>query len=382
METILKNTAVITGENVITGHVVVRDGRIDVTEAGPTDAAGAIDFEGDYLLPGLVDLHTDNLEKHFQPRPGVTWDGVGAAIAHDGQVAAAGITTVFDSLSIFGEKNGFNREDNLTPMIEGVQTARDHGLLRVDHRLHLRCETSRPGLPDTLHPHVDNGKPCLLSIMDHTPGRRQYRNWTDEQLMEMAKAYGRTDEEIEQIKREFKNRNNLEYVAENRAVVVKIATEKAIPVASHDDETPEHIHESVADGVTISEFPVTLEASQVAKEKGMCVVMGAPNLLRGGSHSGNVSTAEVVKDGALHALASDYLPLSLLRGAFLLTQAPFNWSLPDAVATVSKAPAHAAGLTDRGEIAPGKRGDLIRVRLTPSGWPQVRGVWREGERVA
>jgi alpha-D-ribose 1-methylphosphonate 5-triphosphate diphosphatase len=151
-------------------------------------------------------------------------------------------------------------------------------------------------------------------------------------------------------------------------------------LATHDDETVEHVAEAAALGITISEFPVTLEAAKAAHDGGMTVLMGAPNLIRGGSHSGNVSAAELVEAGLMDAFASDYVPVSLLHAAWKLTHDPFGWSLPDAIATVAARPAAAAGLTDRGEIVVGKRADLVRVG-TAGAVPMARMVWRAGHRV-
>ncbi len=381
METVFTNAIIVTPDETFPGRVLVRDGTIVDVDTSLSSVSGAVDCEGDFIIPGLVDIHTDNLEKHYQPRPGVTWDPVGAAIAHDAQMAAAGVTTVFDSLSLYGVKGGFDRGENLAPMIRGIDEAEAFGLLRIDHRLHLRCEVSTPSVLETLAAHLDNPRLGLLSIMDHTPGQRQMRNVTMEEFDTVLANSDRSPEEIARLQAEFRDRAKASFRGANRQDVARAAKRTATPLASHDDETPDHVDMACTEGATISEFPVTLEAARMAKQRSLHVVMGAPNLLRGGSHSGNVSVAEVAQAGALDGLASDYLPLSMIRAAFTLITEPFNWSLGQAIATVTKAPATAAGLTDRGEIGLGLRADLVRVRRADNGWPHIRGVWHQGVRV-
>lgn len=383
METVFSNAQIVTGDEVFTGSLKVVDGLIADMDRGAAPIPGALDCDGDYLFPGIVDLHTDNLEKHFEPRPGVTWDAVGAVVAHDGQMATAGITTVFDSLSVYGKKGHFDRTQNLVPMLDGLRAAVEQGNVRVDHKLHLRCEVSIPGLSANLLPHADHPLLGLLSIMDHTPGQRQYRNMTEDKFLEMLAAYNRTPEEIEIALKRFHERGSMDHAEDNRALIEEVSREREIPLASHDDETAEHIEQACDEGVTIAEFPVTLEAAKVSKERGLAVVMGAPNLLRGGSHSGNVSAADMADVGALDILASDYLPVSLLRAALMLTEAPFNWPLPKAIATVTAAPAEAVGLYDRGRLEPGRRADMIRVSSGQGdAWPRLRETWVAGKRVA
>ena len=382
METIFTNARIVTPDDVIHGSLRVRDGKITELEAGISSAPGAIDLEGDLVMPGIIDVHTDNLEKHYEPRPGVTWDPVGAAMAHDGQMAMAGVTTVLNSLSVQGIRKGRDRLRQLQPMLAGVRKARAAGGLRIDHRLHLRCEISFPSLNTVLDPLLDETDLCMFSVMDHTPGQRQYRNMTEEQFIGMLADYNRTQKEIDLALEYFRNKEAHEYIGENRELVAQYAREMNVPLATHDDETPEHIDLAVDDGATMSEFPVTLEAAQAAKSAGLIVIMGGPNLLRGGSHSGNVAAAEVAKADALDIIASDYLPMSMLRGAMMLTKAPFDWSVPKAVATVTSGPADSVGLNDRGRIAPGQRADFIRVETSNTNVPIVRETWSLGRRVA
>jgi alpha-D-ribose 1-methylphosphonate 5-triphosphate diphosphatase len=381
-ETRFANARVVTRDADFTGGIVVADGHIVAAEPNLAVASATEDCEGDFLIPGLIDIHTDNLERHYSPRPGTHSHPLVAVLAHDGQMASAGITTIFDSLSLHGEKHGLDRDAALKPMISGVVHASEENILRADHYLHLRCEVTNAKLIETLEPHLDNPLLKLLSVMDHTPGQRQYRNFGVQELRPMLVADGRSEREIEDIIAEWQSVQLVDKVIANRAAVIAAAREYHIPLASHDDETAEQVVEAAADGVSISEFPVTIEAAEEARRQGVAVFMGAPNLVRGGSHTGNISASDVALAGCLDGMASDYVPISMLRAAFQLTAAPFDMSLSAAIATVTLTPARSVGLLDRGEIAPGKRADLVRVGLSRDGWPIVRGVWRKGRRVA
>ena len=381
-ETRFINARVVTPEAVIAGGVVVVDGQITAIEPGLGEAAGSVDLDGDLLIPGLIDIHTDNLERHFEPRSGVRWDSLGAVLAHDSQMAGAGITTVFDSLSLNGYRKGFDRTSALSPMIASLNAAREEKILRADHFLHLRCEVREPTLLRTLHTYLDDPLLKLLSLMDHSPGQRQYRNLDEAEIRRRAMHLGHAGQDVEDVIENWRNRIPDACALDNWRAVVEIAREGGLPLATHDDELVDHVHQSKQDGAVISEFPVTIEAAAEAGRQNLSVFMGAPNLIRGGSHSGNVSAAEVATAGYLHGLASDYVPMSMLRAAFRLTEAPFLMPLPTAIATVTATPARVTGLDDRGEIVVGKRADLVRVFVSQDGWPVVREVWREGARVA
>jgi alpha-D-ribose 1-methylphosphonate 5-triphosphate diphosphatase len=380
-ETRFINARVVTPDAVIDAGLVVAEGQIVGIEPNLAKSAGAIDLRGDLLIPGLIDIHTDNLERHFEPRPGVRWDSLGAVLAHDSQMVGAGITTVFDSLSLHGHRKGFDRTAALSPMIASLNAAREENILRADHFLHLRCEVRDPELLRALETYLDDPLLKLLSLMDHSPGQRQYRNLGEEETRQHAIDIGNTGEDIETTIASWRQRIPDACTQDNWRAVVEIAHERGLPLATHDDEQVEHVHQAKRDGAVISEFPVTIEAAAEAVRQNLAVFMGAPNLIRGGSHSGNVSVAEVASAGYLHGLASDYVPMSLLRAAFRLTEAPFLMPLPVAIATVTATPARVTGLVDRGEIAVGKRADLVRVALSQDGWPVVRGVWHQGRRV-
>ena len=389
---ILGNARLVLPDRVLPGELCIEGDRIagiggrgiggrGPGEGGGGESAALEDLDGDFLLPGLVEAHTDNVERHLLPRPSAPWpNSLAALLAHDAELAAAGITTVHDSLRV-----GNNRGER-TPRGELFGTVADiihrHGAaLRVDHRLHIRCELTDPALLDTLEPLVDDPAVTLLSLMDHTPGQRQWRDvGALRRLMENREG---GDEAIE---REIEARTSLgqRHVAANRRALlarVRARVEAGtLTLASHDDTTPGHVVQAAAEGIAIAEFPCTLEAARAAREHGLDTLGGAPNLVRGGSHSGNVAVAELAGEGLLGGLSSDYVPASTLQAVFALVEG-HGWALPAAAALASAAPADMLGLGDRGRIAPGLRADLVRVRLI-EGTPAVRAVYVAGERVA
>lgn len=375
---VFTNAQVVTPDRVLNGTVQVRDGRINDVAEGRTDVPSATDLGGDYLLPGFVELHTDNLEKHFAPRPGVVWPPVPAALAHDAQIAAAGITTVFDALAVGDLNENSGRLQNLANMSSALREAGERKLLRADHLIHLRCEVSHSKAVEIFDDYVDVANVRLVSLMDHTPGQRQFTCMDTYKRYYQGK-YGMSDDELAAFvaaKRESQER----YSALHRARIVGECRARGITMASHDDATAEHVDEAVENGVTIAEFPTTVESASKAHGAGLSVLMGAPNLVLGGSHSGNVSAMHLAERKVLDILSSDYVPSSMIQGVFMLWQSGAKKTLPDAVATVSTTPARAVGLDDRGAIVTGRRADMVRVAMHDN-TPTVVSVWREGHRV-
>jgi alpha-D-ribose 1-methylphosphonate 5-triphosphate diphosphatase len=374
-ELVLNNARMVTGGEIVRGSLRVHDGHI--VSVGTESACASVDLEDDYLIPGLVELHTDNFERHMMPRPKVRWPELPALFGHDAEIAAAGITTVYDALGVGDIDPEAMRGQHMAPVIAAIDRASAEGLLRAEHRLHIRLELPAPNTRELFEPFAGHPRVGLISLMDHTPGQRQWTN------IEQARVYycgkkGWSDAKFERSvveSKELQERN----AVPNRRFFVDYCREQGIPLASHDDTVPEHVEQAHGEGVAISEFPTKVEAAQAARARGMAIVMGAPNIVRGGSHSGNVAAIDLARRGLLDALSSDYVPASLLMAAFRLTM-DAGLSLPQALATVSLNPARAAGLTDRGEIAPGLRADLVQVRLVGD-QPVVRAVWREGRRV-
>lgn len=372
------NARVVTPEKVLSGGMVVEQGVItNIGEVKPGPQEVVVDFRGDYLLPGCIDIHTDNLEKHFFPRPGVYWeDSLAAVQAHDMAMVAAGVTTVFDSLCAEAFPLEAVRVRMFHDAIAGISACHAAGLFKVEHLLHIRCETADPEVLTLFRAHRNHPLLRLVSLMDHTPGQRQYRD--ENKFREYYGAEGWTDAEFRQVVSCCKS-NQARYACAHRQAILEDAQAQQVPLASHDDATAAHVAQAHQEGITISEFPTTLEAARHAKALGMAVVMGAPNILRGGSHSGNVAALDVLQAGALDVLASDYVPQSMLAVPFHL-HARHGVSLPEAVRLVSANPAACLGLDDRGELAPGKRADCLRVQQV-EGSHIIRAVWRSGGRV-
>ena len=385
-ETVLSNARIVLGDEVRPGSVLIRDGLIADIGTGTGIGTGGEDLNGDHLLPGLVELHTDHLEYHFNPRPGVKWDSLPAVLASDAQLAAAGVTTVLDAVRV-GSEDSASESGRL--LADSVELAADAGLLRADHAIHVRCEVSCTDCLDAFGKFADDPHVRLISLMDHTPGQRQFAD------MEVFKRYyiGKglvTESEFDAYVTPLIERS-ARYSDGHRRAIAGLAAERGIPLAAHDDATPEHVAESVALGARIAEFPTTVPAASAAVEHGQQIVMGAPNIVRGGSQSGNVAATELLGLGLLHILSSDYVPSSPLQAVFQLS-ADGALDLADGAKLISANPARAIDLDDRGEIAVGKRADLVRVRphdlpateSHPRGVrvPVVRSVYRQGTRVS
>nr|WP_297354458.1 alpha-D-ribose 1-methylphosphonate 5-triphosphate diphosphatase [uncultured Caldimonas sp.] len=376
-EQILTNARIVLAGEVVHGSVQLRDGRIAAIDSGATSVPGALDLDGDHLLPGLVEVHTDNLERHVMPRPRVFFPAQPAVQSHDSEIAAAGITTVFDAIGVGDPYDeGFRARDQ-SALLAVLDLLEDAGVLRARHYVHIRCELPAPNARELFEPFARHPRMKLLSLMDHTPGQRQ---WND---IEHARIYYTGKKGWSQAKFEEELRlapqRQADHAEPNRRWFVDFAREHGVALATHDDTTTTHVDEALALGAAMSEFPTTMAAAQRAKELGLATIAGAPNVVRGGSHSGNVAAMDLARAGVLDVLSSDYVPASLLNAAWRLHQEG-GFSLSEAVNVVSRNPARATGLHDRGEIACGLLADVVRVREV-AGRPVVRCTWRGGERV-
>ncbi|MGE8499399.1 MAG: alpha-D-ribose 1-methylphosphonate 5-triphosphate diphosphatase [Pseudomonas sp.] len=377
-EQILGNARIVTADREFLGSVLLRDGVIAAVEEGSCQVPGALDLGGDYLLPGLIELHTDNLEKHMSPRPGVDWPSMSAVLTHDAQIVAAGITTVFDALAIGDINPRGKRMQQLPAMLEAIAAAEQAGHTRAEHRLHLRCELGHPDTLAAFRDLVEHPLVQLVSVMDHSPGQRQFAKEEKYREYYMGKYHLSTEEMDRFIEEQMAN--SREFSDRHRRAIVEDCGARGLSVASHDDATLAHVQESAGFGMSIAEFPTTLEAARASHELGLKVLMGAPNIVRGGSHSGNIAAAELARHGVLDILSSDYYPSSLLQAALLLAGQDNGYDLPQAIATVSRVPARAAGLDDRGEIRVGLRADLVHARVH-DGQAMIQQVWRQAKRV-
>jgi alpha-D-ribose 1-methylphosphonate 5-triphosphate diphosphatase len=375
-ETILTNAILVLPDETRSGTIVLRDRVIADIQAGRSQASGAIDVGGDTIIPGVVDVHTDNLERQVQPRSLARWPSRSAMVAHDAQCAAAGVTTVLDALCL-GDL-GFDKE-RIKTFQDGVvdlDALTEAGLLKSEHFLHLRCEVPAMDMLELFDPVADHPLVRMISLMDHSPGVGQYANMD---FYRKLRRQGGLDEATVERRIQEMQEQRARLRDPNRKALLDRVRGTTIALASHDDRTEEEIAENAADGIRISEFPVSLEAATAAKRAGMQVIAGAPNIVRGGSHSGNVNAVDLVRAGAVDAFASDYVPPSLVEAAFQCAREE-GICLPAAIAMISDHPARMSGLPDRGRLEIGMRGDLVRVRLHAT-LPIVRQVWRAGERV-
>ena len=377
METILTNARLILDDEILSGTIAFGPKGIVGVGSGTSSLPSAIDAGGDYVAPGLIEMHTDNMEKHFLPRPSVVWPNpMAAAMAHDAQMVSAGVTTVYDSLAcgaVFGAKDF--RAEMFPEMVKAIEQGASHGAFRIDHRIHIRCELSADGFAETLgdldrHPLV-----MLISLMDHTPGQRQFksRQHLKTYNMGVGKAEDQHEKEVE-VRLERGPIN----VAQNWPYVVDLFRNRGVPIATHDDTTESDIKLAVESGAVIAEFPTTVEAAEAAQRYGLGTIAGAPNVVRGGSHFGGVSALDLTKRGLLDGLSSDYVPSSLLQAVTKLAMShdvPLNKSF----GMVSWNIADMLRLDDRGRLRPGGRADVIQFRLAGE-TPILRSVWSQGQR--
>ncbi|MFZ5731874.1 MAG: alpha-D-ribose 1-methylphosphonate 5-triphosphate diphosphatase [Pseudomonadota bacterium] len=378
--TLLTNARVVLADRVIEqGWIAFHNGKIAEIGEGRAPERGE-DMAGDLVMPGLIELHTDHLEAHYVPRPKVYWDPIAAVVSYDGQLATSGITTVLDSLRVWREEGAEDVDGRAGLLAAAISTARDGNLLRADHFLHLRCEIPMPSVVEEASELIGRPDIRLMSLMDHTPGQRQFRDEGKLRDYYRGKGAGKTDAELDAL---FAQRFAYQktYAEKNMREIVAMAHRHNIPLASHDDTTEENVTDAIRDRVAVAEFPTTIAAARALHQAGIGILMGAPNVVRGGSHSGNIAAIDLAREGLLDILSSDYIPSSLLMGGLQLARDVPGIDLAAAVRTVTKAPANAVGLTDRGDIAVGRRADIIRVHEAGN-VPVVRSVWREGQRVA
>ncbi|MBP2371805.1 alpha-D-ribose 1-methylphosphonate 5-triphosphate diphosphatase [Pseudonocardia parietis] len=355
--------------------VAVRDGRIAEVGSQPGGCVADVDGGGLYCLPGLVDVHSDGLERERLPRPGAELPWPFAMRSFEGKLWAAGVTTVFHGASfeqgaspVSPRAIASTRE--LCRQVEGRGSAPvDH---RILHRLDVRCRDGLAALRERLAGFTG---PALVSHEDHTPGQGQYADRTYYERY-VSGTRGLTDAEARLHVDDMIARRDtmLDVRAEAFDFLSGRARTGAVRLFGHDPASPAEIAALAERGGVVAEFPTTVAAARAARASAMPVVMGAPNALRGTSHAGNASARELVGRGLVTALASDYLPSGLLAAAFLLASEALV-DLPAAVRLVTAGGAQAAGLDDRGMLAPGLRADLV---LAEAGrpWPTVCAVMR------
>jgi len=376
---IINNVKLVLDDQVVEGSLEMQNGVISAFADSRSQLPQALDAQGGWLLPGFIELHTDNLDKFFTPRPKVDWPAHSAMSSHDALMVASGITTVLDAVAVGDVRDGGHRLDNLQKMIDAIVNSQNAGLNRAEHRLHLRCELPHETTLPLFEKLMDTSVLSLVSLMDHSPGQRQFA--TPQKYREYYQGkYHMNDEQMDDFQEE-QIALSRRWAQPNREAIAAHCRERHISLASHDDATAAHVEESRALGSVIAEFPTTEEAARASHNSGLQVLMGAPNIVRGGSHSGNVAAHHLASLGLLDILSSDYYPASLLDAVFRIANDESNaFSLPQAVKLVTRNPANALGLKDRGEIAEGKRADLVLARAHGDHF-FVQNVWRQGTQV-
>lgn len=348
---------VVTPEGVIDGRVETAGDRITAVGDSDAETDAVIDANGQLVLPGLVDIHGDDIESHLYPRSGARMDTEMALASADRANIAAGITTKFHAISFELDEAADRSPELAATLTDAITDATD---LLVDHRLHARCEVTQKRCVEAVIDVIDNDNTDLVSVMSHVPGKGQFRD-IEAFRQYYENANDRTAVEAEEL---IDERGSISMSTLRKRVdrVVGRAHKAGVVTASHDDENPQEIEYLAEMDVDIAEYPITLETAQRATEIGMTTAMGAPNLVRGESQWGNLSTADGIDAGVIDALVADYHPPSLLAGVFVDTEEPLHERVKRATAN----PADAVGLSDRGRIAPGKRADLIVVDPEPT----------------
>jgi alpha-D-ribose 1-methylphosphonate 5-triphosphate diphosphatase len=377
-QTIFANASLILSDEVVTGSVLIEDGKIKQINTGAGAPTGAHDLEGAYLAPGLVELHTDNLERHLAPRPKVDWPHRAAILAHDRELAGTGITTVFDAIRVGSIVSGHSKRYGMyaRQVADEILALRTSGLLRISHHIHLRAEICSETLIEEFAAFTPEDRIGIISMMDHTPGQRQFADISKfESYVRGKHSFG--DQEFRDYV-QFLYGLQKQFGSSHEAATVDAAKRLGATLASHDDTTVAQVATSHAYGVTVAEFPTTVAAADACNTSGIATIMGAPNLIRGGSHSGNVAASKLAQLDRLDILSSDYVPSGLLMAAVQLGDL---WDdLPRAMATVTSRPAQAVGLTDRGTLRVGLRADLISFSVV-DGVAVLHETWSAGCRV-
>jgi alpha-D-ribose 1-methylphosphonate 5-triphosphate diphosphatase len=369
----IKNANIILADKILNGaSILIENGIISaINPESVSDGIQIIDAQNKVVMPGMIDLHCDALEKEVEPRPNVHFPLDFACAQADKRNAGAGITTVFHALSFANEELGVRNNQFAKEIAEAVHIFQPHAL--VDNRVHCRYEITDPtGLP-VLMELMHNHSMHLVSLMDHTPGQGQFKDLASYKAY-FGKSYQKSDKELDELI--AKKHQQAEGAMQRVAQLVQIAHAQGIAVASHDDDCIERVDTMTRLGVDISEFPINMETAEYAREKGMKTILGAPNILRGKSQSGSMRALDAVNAGVCDCLCADYAPATLIVAVFKLPEIS-NLTLTQAVQLVTKNPAEAAKLNDRGVIEVGKRADIIMV-TNLDGLIQVSDVFVAG----
>ncbi len=380
-ERIITNAAVVLPDRVLArGAVRMTGDRITDVIAGPSRATGSeiIDADGAYLIPGVVDLHNDALEFEVHPRASASLPLPFALATMERRLAAAGVTTEFHALVFMEEvRKGRTVEDAVraAAYLATLDGATDRA---VRHHILHRLDIWTPGVLDLALRTLRQGALPYVSLNDHTPGQGQYRDV--DRLLSMAGAAtgtGQMSDPETYLRRLEAGRARGDAIPPFYAEIGSVRGDLPLVISTHDDDTVAKVDAQHAIGATVAEFPITLEAARQARSRGMAIVVGAPNIVRGGSQSGNLAATELIREGLADVICADYHAPSLVPAAFRLVDEGLV-ELPAAIGMVTGAAARAVGLMDRGEIAPGQLADLALVRQDGAGWPHVERTWVGG----
>jgi len=355
--------------------LLIADGQIAAIEpaSAPTDA-NVIDLRGHTMMPGLIDVHCDAIEKEAEPRANVLFPLDFAVAQVDRRNAAAGITTPYHALSFASNQFGVRNNETAATLVRAVAAYRAHSL--VDNRIHGRYEVTDAAAVPVLEMLMEEGVIDLLSVMDHSPGQGQFKT-LDAYLSYMMGNHGMSREEAAHAA--ARKTAELDGASERVSRLVSKAHALGIPTASHDDDSPQRIAAMHALGVRMSEFPINVETAQAASAHALPTILGAPNVLRGKSQSGSMRAIDAIHAGVGNILCSDYQPSTLVAAAFAAARLA-DLPLDQALALVTSNPADACLLNDRGRLAPGKRADVIAVGSV-AGQPLVTHTWSAGRLV-
>lgn len=381
--TTIRNGKIITPDATLEGFSLIIDGdRIRaVAPDGISGTGDIVDAGGAYVMPGFIDIHADYIERMAAPRPTSVMDFTLALREAERELVGHGITTMFHSLSMYKQgdfgTSPMRSAENTRSLMELVHDShRRQHLIR--HRIHARFEIDNVERVAELEAYIREKKIHLLSFMDHTPGQGQFRSI--ESYRRMLKGYRNLSEtELDDIVESWKDREKL--TSDAISGLAALAKAHGLAVASHDDDTIEKLELVRSYGVRISEFPITLEVARAARAAGMHTVAGAPNILLGGSHSGNLSAAEAILDGAVDVLCSDYYPASLLHSVFRMHR-EHDLPLHGMVRLVTTNAAKAVGLSsETGSLEAGLKADFLIVDLLDDGFPVVASAYVDGREV-
>jgi alpha-D-ribose 1-methylphosphonate 5-triphosphate diphosphatase len=378
----ITNGEIVGEDEVISGMdlLIEGDAIADIVPTGG-DRCGPgelIDARGAFVLPGFVDIHADYIERMAAPRPTSLMDFSLSLREAERELATHGITTMFHSLALFDhlvfDSNPIRDPENTKRFIDIIEASHSSRHL-IRHRFHARFEIDNLRRVEEINGYIRDGKVHLISFMDHTPGQGQYRDL--EMYRGTIKGYrDLSEKEIDEAIVRLQSRAKLE--ESTIRAIAELAIANGIAVASHDDDTDEKLAYVRGFGATISEFPITIEAAREARRLGMRTAIGAPNVLLGGSHSGNLSAREAVLDGSADILCSDYYPAAILHAVFMLADEE-GIGLAPAVRLATLNPAEAVKMGDElGSLKPGKKADVLIVERLEGGFPAVTATIVDG----